>query len=250
MFEATTVTPEEIIHQVKLSGQMPSILESIATRKVITNTATEAKIEVTDEEMQLAADHLRLANNLRQADDTYAWMQKQGLTPEEFEDMIYFGVLSSKLAQHLFADKVEPYFVEHQLDYVQVALYEVVLEDEELAQELYFAIKEKEMSFFEVAQKYTKDKELRRNGGYLGLIHRTKLKPEISAAVFSMTPPQLLKPVLSMNGSHLLFVDEIVHPYLSTALKKQITLDFFSSWINDNLREIIVNPTRVIGDKI
>jgi len=50
--------------------------------------------------------------------------------------MVYATVISSKLAQYLF-DKVEPFFAEHQLDYTQVVMYEVVLDDEDLAELFY-----------------------------------------------------------------------------------------------------------------
>jgi parvulin-like peptidyl-prolyl isomerase len=229
------ISAAEIIQQVKFSGQMPKILEAIATREKITAAATSAGLEVDDSELQAAADLLRLANKLHQAQDTYNWLQKQQLTQDEFEEMVYFSVLSSKLAQHLFADRVEPYFVEHQLDYWQVVLYEVILEDEDLAQELYFAIIEREMSFFEVAQKYIKDTELRRKCGYRGLLKRTDLKPEISAAVFSVTDPQLLKPILTAKGVHLILVDEIVQPALNPTVKQNIVLELFSNWLQSHV---------------
>lgn len=229
------ISAAEIIQQVKFSGQMPKILEAIATRNKITAAATSAGLEVEDSELQAAADLLRLANRLHQAQDTYAWLQRQQLTQDEFEEMVYFSVLSSKLAQHLFADRVEPYFVEHQLDYWQVVLYEVILEDEDLAQELYFAIIEREMSFFEVAQKYIKETELRRKCGYRGLLKRTDLKPEISATVFAATDPQLLKPILTAKGVHLILVDEIIQPDLNPTVKQNIVLELFSNWLQSQV---------------
>jgi parvulin-like peptidyl-prolyl isomerase len=229
------ISSAEIIQQVKFSGQMPKILEAIATREKITAAATSAGLEVDDSELQAAADLLRLANKLHQAQDTYAWLQRQQLTQDEFEEMVYFSVLSSKLAQHLFADRVEPYFVEHQLDYWQVVLYEVILEDEDLAQELYFAIIEREMSFFEVAQKYIKETELRRKCGYRGLLKRTDLKPEISATVFAATDPQLLKPILTAKGVHLILVDEIIQPALNQTVKQNIILELFSNWLQSQV---------------
>jgi hypothetical protein len=63
---------------------------------------------------------------LKSADDTWAWLQKHGLSLDDFEELIYNNVISGKLAHHLFADKVEPFFVEHQLDYAGVVMYEVV----------------------------------------------------------------------------------------------------------------------------
>lgn len=229
------ISTSEIIQQVKFSGQMPTILEGIAARKKITAAATSAGLKVEDSELQAAADRLRLANKLHQAQDTYNWLQKQQLTQEEFEETIEFSVLSGKLAQHLFADRVEPYFVEHQLDYWQVVLYEVILEDEDLAQELYFAIIEREMSFFEVAQKYIKETELRRKCGYRGLLKRTELKPEISATVFAATHPQILKPILTAKGVHLILVDEIVQPVLNSTTKQNIMLELFSTWLKSQV---------------
>jgi hypothetical protein len=93
-------------------------------------------------------------------------LQKQGLSLDDFEAIVQFNLLSGKLAEHLFADKIESYFVEHQLDYTGAVIYEVVLADQAMAEELYESIQEEEISFQEVAHRYIEDVELRRKGGY------------------------------------------------------------------------------------
>jgi parvulin-like peptidyl-prolyl isomerase len=170
MSQAITITSEDILHQVKLSCKIPSVIEEIVTRKIIASAAAEAGIKVETEELQKAADNIRLMGKLKSADDTWAWLQKHGLSLDDFEELIYNNVISGKLAQHLFADKVEPFFVEHQLDYAGVVMYEVVLDDEDLAMELFYGIQEGEMSFYEVAHQYIQDTELRRKGGYRGIV--------------------------------------------------------------------------------
>jgi hypothetical protein len=74
-------------------------------------------------------------------------MEKHGLSLDEFEEMLRVNVLAAKLSSHLFAHKIESLFVECQLDYMQAILYEVVLEDEDLAMELFYAIQEDELNF-------------------------------------------------------------------------------------------------------
>ena len=106
MSKLLTVSREEIVHQIKLSCQIPSVIEGIATRKILANTAQEVGIKVEPEELQIAADNIRLINNLRRTDDTWLWLQKHSLSLDEFEESVYATVVSSKLAQHLFADKV------------------------------------------------------------------------------------------------------------------------------------------------
>jgi parvulin-like peptidyl-prolyl isomerase len=240
MSQAITISSDDILHQVKLSCQIPEIVEQIVSRKIIANAAAEAGIKVETEELQKAADSLRLISKLNSAEETKVWLQKNGLSLDDFEELIYNNVISGKLAHHLFADKVEPFFVEHQLDYAGVVMYEVVLDDEDLAMELFYAVQEGEMSFYEVAHQYIQDTELRRKGGYRGIVQRKELKPEISAAVFAATPPQVLKPIVTSKGVHLILVEEIIEPELDNKLHYQILSDLFEEWLNQQIEQFKV----------
>lgn len=240
MSQAITISSDDILHQVKLSCQIPEIVEQIVSRKVIADAAAEAGIKVETEELQKAADSLRLISKLNSAEETKVWLQKNGLSLDDFEELIYNNVISGKLAHHLFADKVEPFFVEHQLDYAGVVMYEVVLDDEDLAMELFYAVQEGEMSFYEVAHQYIQDTELRRKGGYRGIVQRKELKPEISAAVFAAKPPQVLKPIVTSKGVHLILVEEIIEPELDNKLHYQILSDLFEEWLNQQIEQFKV----------
>jgi parvulin-like peptidyl-prolyl isomerase len=247
MAKIITLQQEEIIHQIKLSCQIPSVIEGIITRQIITSTAEKLGIKVHIEELQKAADQLRVINNLQRADETLAWLKKHCLSVDEFEEVAYISLISSKLAQELFTDKVEPFFIEHQLDYIRVVLYEVVLDDEDLAMELFYALTEGEMSFYEITHQYIQDKELRRSGGYRGILQRKDLKPEISAAVFAANPPEILKPIVTSKGVHLILVEELIQPELDEMLRNKILSDLFSDWLKQQLAqfeiEIDLNST-------
>ena len=241
MLESITITQADIWQQVKLSLQIPELVEQIVSRKMILAAAEEAGIKVEVEELQKAADFLRLTNKLTSAEDTYKWLEKHGVSVDDFEEIIYTNLISGKLRQHLFEDQIEPYFWQNQLNYAGVVMYEVVLEDEDLAIELFYAIKEGEMSFYDVAHQYIQDVELRRQGGYLGVQRRRDLKPEISAAVFGANPPQVLKPIITAKGVRLIFVEEIIQPHLNDELKQEILRDLLLSWIQDKVNQVAIN---------
>jgi len=249
MSQAITITSEDILHQVKLSCKIPSVIEEIVTRKIIASAAAEAGIKVEIEDLQKAADNIRLMGKLKSADDTWAWLQKHGLSLDDFEELIYNNVISGKLAQHLFADKVEPFFVEHQLDYAGVVMYEVVLDDEDLAMELFYGIQEGEMSFYEVAHQYIQDTELRRKGGYQGIVSRKELKPDISPAVFAAKPPHVLKPIVTSKGVHLIFLEEIIQPELNNKLRYQILSDLFAEWLKKQIEKTKVVASMELNSK-
>lgn len=240
MSQAITISAQDILQQVKLACKIPSIVEQIVTQKVVKDAAAEAGIKVEAEELQQAADQIRLISKLKTADETWEWLNKNCLSLDDFEEMVYTNVISGKLAQHLFADKIEPWFVEHQLDYAGAVIYEVVLDDKDLAIELFYALQEGEMSFPEVAQQYIQDTELRRRGGYRGIVRRTEMKPEVSAAVFATKAPQILKPIVGAKGVYLIWVEEVIQPQLDEKLQSQILSDLFKFWVKQQVEEVEV----------
>ncbi|MBE7384954.1 MAG: peptidylprolyl isomerase [Leptolyngbya sp. SIO1E4] len=232
------ITPEELLHQIKTLAQIPALEEAIATRRIVQSTAHSLGISATPQELQQAADQFRYRNRLQSTQDTFNWLDRHQLTVDDFEEMIRGNVLFTKLAEHLFSEKVEPYFYEHRRHFEQAVLYEVVFEDEDLALECFYAIQEQEISFPEVAHRYIQDQELRRVGGYRGAISRQDLKSEISPAVFAATPPTVLKPILTAQGSHLIFVEDIIPACLTEALNAQIQTELFKNWLREKSNKL------------
>lgn len=237
MSSKINITDRDIVKQIKLSGKVPETIEGIIKRKIVTDEAEKANIKVEIEELQKAGDQFRLINNLHSASDTHKWLEKNSLSVDDFEEMLNVGVLSGKLANHLFSDKIEPYFYQNQLDYTEAIIYEVILDDEDLGMELYYAIDEKEMTFWDVAHQYIQDEELRRKGGYLGRVKRQSLKPEISAAVFASNPPQLLKPIITAQGVHLILVEATIEPELNDKKRYEILSDLFTEWLKNKVEQ-------------
>ncbi len=238
MSQTITIKNEDILHQLKLSFQIPKMIEGIVTRKIITTALAEAGLKVETEELQKAADAMRSRKQLRNPDDTRTWLEKYGLTLDDFEELVYTNLSSNKLAQYLFGDQVESYFFSHQLDYAGVVMYEVVLDDQDLAIELFYSISEGESSFSEVARQYIQDRELGRRGGYRGVVRRQEMKPEISAAVFAAKPPQILKPIVTSQGVHLILVEEIVPAQLDDQRRSKILATLFKSWLQQKIEEV------------
>ncbi len=238
MSQTITITNEYIIEQVKLSCKIPEIIKDIVSRKVIEDAAVEMGIQIEDEYLQKAADKFRIMHQLENVDKTWEWLQKYRLSLDDFELLAYHNALNAKVALHLFEDKIEPYFYENKLNYAGVVMYEIVLDDEDLAIELFYSIKESEMSFYDVAHKYIQNTELRRKGGYRGIVRRKDLKPEISAAVFAAQPPQLLKPIVTSKGVHLILVEEIIQPKLDNFLRHTIVSDLLDEWVKQQTAQI------------
>ncbi len=240
MEKSITINQDELIHQVKLGCLIPTLVGGVVVRKIVMQAAQEHKIVASVDELQQAADGIRLLRQLNSSTDTRLWLEQHNLSLDEFEELVQTSVLSSKLASTLFAGQAESIFAERQLDYTKAVLYEVLLDDLDLANELFYAIEENETTFWNVSHQFIREVKLRRIGGYQGVLNRSNLKPEISTAVFSATPPQLLKPIITSKGVHLIFVEEIIQPELNDAVLQKIVSDLFIDWLKNEIESLKV----------
>lgn len=244
MSKTLIISIPDIITSIKLSCQIPSIIEAIAFKTIITETAREAGVEVTPDEIQQEGDKLRLEKKLVKAKDTWSWLEKHQLSVKEFEELVQYKALSRKLANHMFSPHVEKYFYDHRLDYEKAATYEVIFEDRDLALELFYAIEEGEVTFAEIARQFIQEPEPRRAGGYQGMRRRKEFRPEIAAAVFAASAPSILKPITITKGVYLIWVEEIIQPELNEELREKIISELFSEWLKQQKQalEIVIQP--------
>jgi parvulin-like peptidyl-prolyl isomerase len=216
---------------------MPEITEQIIMNRIIQKEAEKADIKVEVKELQEAADDFRARNNLIRAKSTQMWLAMNHLSLDEFENIIRLELLSNKLRDLVVSDKVEEYFYQHQLDFDRAVLYEVVIESRELASELYYAIREQEVTFQFIANKYIRDIELKRKSGYLGAIERKDLNREF-LSVFSINEsPKIIKPITTSIGTHLILVEAIIKAKLDQDIQQRIKSYLFTEYLKVKLKE-------------
>jgi parvulin-like peptidyl-prolyl isomerase len=231
----TNITTENILEQLKISRKIPEVVEQILTRRIVKAEADKLGIKVEIPELQAGADLFRAKNRLISARITEKWLEINQLSLDEFETIIHLELLSDKLKQVVLADKVEQHFYQHQLDFDRVVISEVILTNKELATELYYAIREGEISFQEVASKYITDPELKRKGGYLGAIRRKDLNLGLRS-IFSVTSyQQVVKPIATAQGFHLIWLEEKIEATLEPDIYQEIQSYLFAEFLREKI---------------
>ena len=233
------VESEEIMNFLKSEMNFKQVYQNILFKKLINYTADEQGITVTPEEIEAEANRQRRNKHLEKASDTLAWLADQLVTPDDWEIGIRDRLLSQKLAAALFAQDVERFFIENHLEYEQVSLYQIMVESEKLAQEIYYQIEEDEISFYDAAHIYDIDIQRRKKCGYEGNIYRFALEPDIAAAVFSTPPEELIGPLRSEQGYHLFIVDEFIPAKLTPERYQEILDNMFKNWLNKELEYML-----------
>lgn len=240
-FSGIPIQPQTIVDFLKQEVHLRNICEKILRYQIIEQSVQERQITVTSEEIQAEANRQRYQNRLESSSATFAWLAEQLITPADWEAGIRKRLLFNKLAEHLFAREVEPYFAEHRLDFEQVSLYRIVVPYQQLAQELFYQIEEREISFYEAAHLYDIDEARRLKCGFEGRVYRWGLKPELAATIFGAQLGQVLGPVRSEQGFDLLMVEEFIAPEFNLEIRQQIVERMFREWLDSELNYLLHN---------
>jgi parvulin-like peptidyl-prolyl isomerase len=230
------IQPEAIVDFLKREIVFKDICQRMLSQQMIRRVAEARNIEITAAEIQAEADRQRYQRQIESAAATFSWLAEQAISPEDWEAGICDRLLAQKLAESLFADEVESYFIEHQLSFEQVLVYQFSVPYPQLAQELLYQIEEHEISFYEAAHLYDVDKQRRLQCGYAGKLYRLEFQPEIAAILLGANPGEIVGPVQSGQSYHLLMVDEFISAKLTPEIRSIIVDRLFQSWLERELK--------------
>jgi len=231
--------PEEIIKSLKKEIRFKEVYQKILFNRIIWQAAGARGITITKEEIEAEAENQGREQRLKKVEDTLEWLADQLITPDDWEMGICDRLLSHKLAQALFADEVEHFFSQNQSEFEQVILYQIIVESQALAQEVYFQIEDEEISFYEAAHVYDIDIQRRRRCGYEGAVYRFHLQPDIATLVFKTSPQQVIGPYKSEQGYHIFLVEEFIPAELNSANYQKIISKMFQSWLITELESML-----------
>lgn len=238
-FFKVKIEPEGIVDLLKREIHLREVCQKILCQQIIYQAAQERQILVTPEEIQLEANRQRYQRRIESAAATFAWLEDQLITPDDWEAGIRDRLLTQKLAESLFGHEVEKYFTEHRLDFERILLYKVAVPYEQLAQELFYQIEECEISFYEAAHLYDVDEQRRLQCGYEGRLYRWSLKPDVAAIVFGERLGEIIGPLRTEQGYELLKVEDFIAAELTAEVHQDIIDRLFQAWLENELNYLI-----------
>ena len=237
----SSIEPDEFVSFLQKNIQVKQVWQKIWYQRIIEQAAQERGITVSPEETQAEGERIRREKRLEKAADTLAWLADEMITADDWEAGIRDRLLAQKLAECLFAKEVEKFFEQNRLDFEQILLYQIIVPYERVARELLYQIEEQEISFYEAAHLYDIDEKRRHHCGYEGKLYRWSLKPDIAAVVFNAQPGEVIGPLQTEQGFHLLMVEEFIPAELTSERYQESINTMFKEWLTSELNYIIHN---------
>lgn len=232
VYSHDTITPEEVISFLTLTGQSDAIFSEIIKNKEVIKKAKELKIELSDEQLQQFADKFRTLRGLHSAEDMINFLKNTGLKDEDFETFCESSLLAASLKEHLADEKkIEAYFVNNRSEFDCARISIIVVNDENLANEIIIQVTEDGEDFHDLARKHSLDEATKYSGGFAGMISRRVFPSEVNAKVFSASTGDLLGPFEKDGLFQLILIEEVIKAKLEGGVKEAITERIFREWL-------------------
>jgi parvulin-like peptidyl-prolyl isomerase len=224
-------TNENIISYLRRSYKLAEIATLAERDALILKVCDRLAITISDEELQAAGDTFRLEHKLLGASETLAWLQEQRITVEDWSQGIRVALLTKKLKEHLFGDAVDAHYISNRNDYKRVALSQILVRDLPDALEVAHALREENASFCGLALEYSKGKQSKENGGFVGICFVAKLLPKIAQAISEAKEGEVIGPIQTQLGYHIIRVEKTFPIELTESVRKEILNSLFQSWL-------------------
>jgi parvulin-like peptidyl-prolyl isomerase len=238
--EIKPATDQEILEYLRYTRRYREIAVESERNLLVENICEQLNIKVTEDEIQNVGDAFRRENKLYGGSETMQWLEQQRITPEEWSKGVYLQLLTQKLKEYISADSAEAAYLGNKDVWRRVALSQILVIDLATATKISKSIRENNDSFCMLALEYSKGKQSKENGGFAGIRFIAELFPEVAAAIDKAQVGEVLAPVKSKLGYHILRVEKWYPPEFNQ-MKDLISEYLFQSWLNEKISSSISN---------
>lgn len=229
--KSTTVTDQEIVTYLRQSSKITDIVDLARKNSVVLRLCQSVGIDVSDEELQAAANAFRRERNLLGASEMLEWLDRQLIPAGDWAEGIRIALLKKKLKQFLFGQWLASDYASNPLRYRQVALSQILTHDFTIAVNLVQRLAENKVSFCALALEYSKGQQVREKGGFCGVRTLSSLLPEIFKAISDKQEGEIIGPIQTASGYHILRIEKWFPLELNDSVKEEFLELLFQRWL-------------------
>lgn len=238
--DGETISQEQFINYLKLRNEYPDLISPLVRDKVAVNAAIKRGIQVSDKEIQQAADDYRRLAGLHRAKDTEQWLDQAGISLEDFEAFISDQTYKKKLRDTIITDEtIDEYFKLNSPKFDTVDLQLIVVASEAKAKELMAVLKDDPQSFSELAKEHSLDPDTKDLGGQIRGVRRGILPEEVDAKIFNAKVGDLIGPIQTADEDifELARITAVAPARINDMVKEEIARTIYDEWIASRLQE-------------
>ena len=161
-----------------------------------------------------------------------------GLNESDLHYQILISLKIKKVCSEKFKDDLDSHFLKRKEQLDQFIFSIIRVDNADLAHEIYLRIEAKEEEFSSLANKYSKEKNLYKNG-LMGPSNIMRCHPLLKESISSSAPGDLLKPFKLENSWIVLRVEEKKPAKLDAKMEEKMMFELFEIYIQKKIDKIL-----------
>ncbi len=230
-------TDEDILAYLRHSQKFSEIAALAERDSLILQACEQFNLSISDQEWQAAGDEFRAEQRLLSSAETLQWLAQQRITVEDWSQGIKIRLLTQKLKDHLFGELVDNDYLNDRERYKQVVISHLLVVDLAKALDLMRQLQENYASFCVLALEHSKGKQSKENGGFMGVRFLSELMPEIAQAIAQAKEGEIVGPVQTHMGYHIIKVEQWLPMQLTENLRDKVFDLLLETWLK-RVREL------------
>jgi len=223
-------TAEDLIPLLTQYQLLPKLAQEILTDKAI------AGIKCSEEENTATFNQFCQQNQLESEEQIQGWLNKQGMSREQLQNLVTKRLRIDKYKQETWNDQVDAHFIKRksQLDRVVYSLIRV--EKPEVAQELFFRVKDDQNAFSALAMEYSQGTEAQ-TGGIIGPVEINAPHPKIAQILATCQPGQLVPPTRVGEWIVIVRLENYISAKLDQPMRQRMLDELFNRWLSESTQQ-------------
>lgn len=235
--EVSLVTDEQLVAYLRHSYKIAEIAAEAETDALILGLCEQLDITVSDDELQAAGDTFRQEQKLLGASETLAWLAQQRVTVEDWSQGIRVALLTQKLKERLFGEITDTQYLTNRNSFKRVALSQILVLDLTKALKIVQSLRQENASFCTLALEYSKGRQSKENGGFVGVRFLAELLPELIQAVAEAKEGEVLGPIQTKLGYHVLKIEKWF-PTEFSQVRENVLEFLFKTWLKSKRNSV------------
>lgn len=232
------ISAAQILRYLQATRKLDAFIGDIVRQFVIERELqSQTELTVSAPAIEQAIVDFRLQHQLTDPNQFQEWLGSNGLTYEAFHNQVSFSFKLRKLKEDVTLPKLQEYFIERKMFLDRVVLSRIIVEDKELADELYSQLQEG-ASFEQLAREYsiTDDKIM---NGMVGPVSRGTMPDMLRSAVDLAKTGDVVGPLGLEERWGLFRVEESLPASLDDPQVKQGLQDeLFEQWLAEKMQRL------------
>jgi parvulin-like peptidyl-prolyl isomerase len=195
---------------------------------------------LTSEEQEAGYKAFYAQNQIGSEEQLVTWLEQRQISRAQMGQLIERSLRIEKYKQATWGNKIDTYFLSRKAQLDRVIYSLIRIKDANMAQELYFRLKEEEQTFAELAAKYSLGVEAQTQG-ITGPVELGNIAPALAQLLINSQAAQILPP--KQIGEWLIIVrlEKLIPAQMDQSMTQRLLNEMFNTWLQTEANQVQLN---------